>query len=226
VNTTDVVTFYDNFLEHLKQDHYRDNQRLSRVKVKLGSIVKSGMTVLDLGCGTGLTSKFMATLGARVTAVDISPKLIEFAKENSAHKNIEYVNADITELNLDRKFDGITLVDVFEHVHPDKDRNTGALHGIMKLIDVINRHATDKAWVFINIPDSRYQEVAHQLIPNRLQIIDKGYEITTLLNWFGAIQFEPVEIDIYGIDVLYQYNSILFKRKSEIESTHCEFMKG
>lgn len=39
-----------------------------------------GKAVLDAGCGPGLYSKRLVELGASVTAVDVSPKMVEYAK--------------------------------------------------------------------------------------------------------------------------------------------------
>ncbi len=213
MNQSDISTYYDAILPHLAQDHVRNNQRLTRVKVKLGSIVKNGEDILDLGCGTGLTSKFMAQFGAKITAVDISPKLIEFACINSIHKNVQYAIGDITELDdlfdkasgsWRRKFDGIVMVDVFEHIPKEN---------IPKLMANIERHSHDHTWLFLNIPDGRYQAAAHVYLKDRLQIIDEGYSISDILRIFGNnAGFEPAEIDIYGVDTTYQYNSFLFRR--------------
>jgi len=218
---TRIATYYDAFLPHLKHDHEHENARLGHVKVKLGKYIKPGMTVLDLGCGTGLTSKFMAQLGAKVTAVDISPKLIEFARKESAHKNVEYAVGDITsepELTSgDLKFDGIVLVDVFEHIPAGE---------IYEVLSGIERHSHEKTWVFLNIPDARYQLFARQNFPDRLQIEDNGYFIDWLLDQFGEYDFEAVEIQIYGIDVPVQYNSFLFMRGNEIEEAYKGLMGG
>ena len=43
--------------------------------------VESGMTVLDVACGTGNASIAAAELGARVTGLDFSPQLITIARE-------------------------------------------------------------------------------------------------------------------------------------------------
>ena len=45
--------------------------------------IERGMRVLDVGCGTGVVALTAARLGARVTGSDLTPKLIERAKENS-----------------------------------------------------------------------------------------------------------------------------------------------
>ena len=46
--------------------------------------IKPGMSVLDVGCGTGVVGLTAARRGARVTGVDLTPELIARAKENSA----------------------------------------------------------------------------------------------------------------------------------------------
>ena len=50
-----------------------------RVKM-LTSPLAPGMEVLELGCGTGYFTKEIVKTGVRLTAIDISPELIEIAK--------------------------------------------------------------------------------------------------------------------------------------------------
>eukprot|EP00421_Protoceratium_reticulatum_P011185 CAMPEP_0168400090 /NCGR_PEP_ID=MMETSP0228-20121227/22421_1 /TAXON_ID=133427 /ORGANISM="Protoceratium reticulatum, Strain CCCM 535 (=CCMP 1889)" /LENGTH=552 /DNA_ID=CAMNT_0008413625 /DNA_START=31 /DNA_END=1686 /DNA_ORIENTATION=+ len=44
----------------------------------------SGLRVLELGCGTGVTAIALARLGMRVTATDLLPELVALAEENMA----------------------------------------------------------------------------------------------------------------------------------------------
>src|SRR5262245_23453509 len=48
------------------------------------SQIKSSDVILDVGCGTGVVAITAARLGAKVTGIDLSPALIERAKENVA----------------------------------------------------------------------------------------------------------------------------------------------
>lgn len=45
--------------------------------------VKSGQSVLDVGCGTGVVGLSAAQIGAQVTGLDLTPALLERARENS-----------------------------------------------------------------------------------------------------------------------------------------------
>ena len=58
----------------------------------------SGKRVLDAGCGTGALALELAKRGALVTAVDLSPNLIELAKSRipeSDRQNIEFYAGDM-----------------------------------------------------------------------------------------------------------------------------------
>lgn len=61
-----------------------------------------GKTVLDAGCGEGYNTRLLAKLGARVTGVDISSKMIEFALEEEQNRTlgIRYEVASFSELSL------------------------------------------------------------------------------------------------------------------------------
>lgn len=55
----------------------------------------SGLTVLDAGCGQGYLSRILAARGAHVTGIDLSPKLIQLAREQDPEQQISYQVADL-----------------------------------------------------------------------------------------------------------------------------------
>ncbi|MDD5738437.1 MAG: class I SAM-dependent methyltransferase [Candidatus Pacebacteria bacterium] len=59
----------------------------------------SGLNILDLGCGTGRNSNYLAGLGNKVVGVDISKTAIDIAKnragEMQVSDNVSYVVGDI-----------------------------------------------------------------------------------------------------------------------------------
>jgi SAM-dependent methyltransferase len=62
-------------------------------------MIGPGKTVLDVGCGTGSLSLGIANTCARVVGVDISPKMIAYARKMQSRAvapNVEFILADKT----------------------------------------------------------------------------------------------------------------------------------
>jgi 2-polyprenyl-6-hydroxyphenyl methylase/3-demethylubiquinone-9 3-methyltransferase len=76
----------------------------------------AGKTALDVGCGAGLLAEPLARLGAKVTAVDAAPELIEVAKAHSAGQGLEIDYRAVGVEAVKGRFDLITAMEVIEHV--------------------------------------------------------------------------------------------------------------
>ena len=55
-----------------------------------------GRETLDAGCGEGRLARILAAGGARVTGIDLSPRLIEMARAKDAAGDIDYRLADLS----------------------------------------------------------------------------------------------------------------------------------
>jgi ubiquinone/menaquinone biosynthesis C-methylase UbiE len=73
---------------------------------------------LDVGCGTGAFSRLLAKSSERVLALDLSPKMIELARERSAQfPNIEFEVADVLTRELPaEEFDCIATIATLHHL--------------------------------------------------------------------------------------------------------------
>jgi SAM-dependent methyltransferase len=70
--------------------------------------VRAGQDVLDVGCGTGVVAVTAARIGARVRGLDLTPELLERARENAriANVEIEFREGDVEALPFeDAAFD-------------------------------------------------------------------------------------------------------------------------
>jgi len=81
----------------------------------------AGKTILDFGCGEGEVSVLLATFGAQVTGVDISPELIGVAEQRAAFDGVadrtRFIVADVTESGLpENTFDVLFCNCVLHHV--------------------------------------------------------------------------------------------------------------
>jgi cyclopropane-fatty-acyl-phospholipid synthase len=79
--------------------------------------VEDGMTLLDLGCGWGSLTSWLAERypAARIVAVSNSQPQRELI-EARRHPNVEVVTADVNALELDVRFDRILSVEMLEHM--------------------------------------------------------------------------------------------------------------
>jgi len=214
-----TAEFYDNMLPIMERYYDGKNGRLLRINKSLSSIVKPGMRVLDIGCGVGFTAKHLIKMEAIVTAIDISPQLVEFAMKMVGHKNIAYIVGDICKFESNKKFDLIVFADSFEHI--PQDNIEGVVCGLL-------RHNVHKeSRVYINIPDGNFSRFMKDKYPERQQIEEIAYSINDILVIFANCGFEPIHLNIYGIDTDVQYNEYLFCNKDRLMEFYSKtFLSG
>lgn len=93
---------------------------------KLSKIfLKSKGAVLDVGCGVGTISLYLASKGHDVIGIDISSRAIKLAKSSAKQigfKYLKFENSDVSTLNkfAVKKFDYVICSEVIEHVKDDK----------------------------------------------------------------------------------------------------------
>jgi 2-polyprenyl-3-methyl-5-hydroxy-6-metoxy-1,4-benzoquinol methylase len=90
-----------------------------------------GKTLLDIGGACSLFSFYLASKGAKVTAIDLKEDLVLEANKIGRELNYDYtaVCADVEDylLNNDTKYDYITSICVFEHIEINKRRRIVSL---------------------------------------------------------------------------------------------------
>jgi 2-polyprenyl-3-methyl-5-hydroxy-6-metoxy-1,4-benzoquinol methylase len=90
-----------------------------RVKM-LSEHLEPGMSVLELGCGTGYFTRELARSGAEIVAIDVSPELLEIARSNSSAPNVRYEIQNAYRLNYpDAVFDSVVGSSVLHHLEID-----------------------------------------------------------------------------------------------------------
>lgn len=86
------------------KDYQKESDFIESIFKKLNLAPK---TILDLGCGTASHAFFLARRGYEVVGVDKSAQMLKIAKEKAkkAGVSIDFIQQDITKLNLRKKFD-------------------------------------------------------------------------------------------------------------------------
>jgi len=83
--------------------------------------VEDGMSILDLGCGWGSLSLFLAERfpGSRILSVSNSKPQREFILGRCKQReidNVEVVTSDVNRFEPDRRFDRVLSIEMFEHI--------------------------------------------------------------------------------------------------------------
>ena len=108
------------------------------------SISFENLKVLDLGTGAGTCALFCAKSGSHSLGVDISKTAIEMARTNNYNLklNAEFIEADILNLKLDRKFNLISDSSLLHCLVGAEDRR--------KFYEVVKEHLEDFGLLFIH----------------------------------------------------------------------------
>jgi 2-polyprenyl-3-methyl-5-hydroxy-6-metoxy-1,4-benzoquinol methylase len=79
--------------------------------------LRPGMRFVELGCGSGWLTRFVARHGLDAHGYDISPRMIEIAREQASAENVDvhFDVADCEELDLKRAFDACLTYDALHH---------------------------------------------------------------------------------------------------------------
>lgn len=115
-----VVDLYERHAREYDRDRSRSLQErawLDRFLIH----VRPGGTILDVGCGMGdPIARYFIDRGFRVVGVDGSPTMIELCR--TRFPDSEWLVADMRELEVDRRFEGLVAWDSFFHLVADDQR--------------------------------------------------------------------------------------------------------
>jgi len=80
--------------------------RIGRVHARMAEQAQAGERILDIGCGTGSLALRCASRGAQVTAIDISPQMLDVAREkvNAAGLEDQIELREMSAVDLDEAF--------------------------------------------------------------------------------------------------------------------------
>jgi len=102
-----------------------DNRSLKVDYRTLEPILKKGMMVLDVGCGTGSISKDIANIvgdSGKVIGIDNTEKFIESGKETyNDIQNLNLIHSDLFDFETNEKFDLITSARMLQWLSNPKD---------------------------------------------------------------------------------------------------------
>ncbi|MGH8601422.1 MAG: class I SAM-dependent DNA methyltransferase, partial [Gammaproteobacteria bacterium] len=146
-------------------DTYDHSRYSSKVQLKTDRTAKAAVLelldgrpikrkrVLDCGCGTGRFSLFFTDLGAEVTGIDSSPRMLEQARAKVSKARFEL--SDIFNFQFRDKFDIIVSSQVLTHLHAYAEPLAGMERALKSdgviLIDIRNAISPRNFWAQIRL---------------------------------------------------------------------------
>ena len=203
----EIKTFYDAFLPRLAAKNARHDMIFKSLdKLPIGK-------TLDIGCGSGLTSKYLAEGGRSVVGIDISQAAIDYARKHNFHPSVKYICAGLEEFETDDQFDVICMVDVLEHLSSS---------AVAKLFEILNDASHEHTVIYLNIPNPNTTRYLHNHYPDVLQPIDQPYDIGEVIEMFNAIGFSLVHLGMFWM----QYVEYMFRSQPYFEMCMNEAFKS
>ena len=140
--------------------------------------LRKGMSVLEIGCGTGVVTRELARLAGRdgrVVGVDVSPALLDYARGRTVPgaSEIDYLVGNAHQLEFaDDTFDASCAVTLFAHL-------SNLEHVVAEMIRV-TRHT-------VMLLDQDYQTLVFENSDTRLtrRILQHGADFNVLDGWCG-----------------------------------------
>jgi cyclopropane-fatty-acyl-phospholipid synthase len=188
-----------------------------------------GLRILELGCGWGSLSLWMAQKyrNSRITAVSNSRPQRTFIESKMAErniKNLQVITADMNDFNTDRQFDRVVSVEMFEHMRNWPrllERIAGWLTPAGKLFLHIFTHRRF-AYTFEDLGDDNWMGrhffsggmmpsddllmylQDHMAVENHWQINGRHYSLTAEA-WLANLdnhrqEIMPIMQDVYGLE--------------------------
>lgn len=114
----------------------KDNNFTYRLLVSVISkyLKKPNQKILDIGCGAGTLSLYVANKGHNVLGLDISSKAIKEclkSKKALGLNNVAFRTLDFLAMKTKNKYDAVLFTEVIEHLE-DGGKALGSIHNLLK----------------------------------------------------------------------------------------------
>lgn len=154
--------WFDSPYYHLLYRNHDEKEAQTALDHLLAALdLPPGSRILDLACGRGRHSRYLASKGFAVTGLDISPSSIAFARQYE-HEHLEFYRHDMRKPFITRPFDAVmNMFTSFGYFKSDADHRLAMQHvagelrsGGLFLLDFLNA-----AFVRKNLVESEVKTV-------------------------------------------------------------------
>ena len=184
----DLKSTYNRIAEDWLKDHHEDMWWIDGTDMFI-SFLKSGALVLDVGCGAGVSARYLLDRGLSVVGVDFSEKMIEIAKREVPDAIFRI--ADIKDLSgIVKSFDGIFARAVLLHV--PKSEAGEVIKGLRDKLLV-------GGYMYIAVKGVRENGKEEEIVKEN----NYGYEYERFFSYFTLLDIQRYVADV-GMEICYE----------------------
>lgn len=188
---------YDKIALNWQTDHVGDDWSVGGTS-KFESFLKPNSTILDVGYGSGLSSKRFSDNGFDVMGIDFSWKMIESANKFAVDAKFKVLDVrDVGEIK--ENFDGIYARAVLLHFSKNE---------IPKIIQLLCQKLNDGGYIYIAVKEIKEDQPDEQIVEEN----DYGFNYERFFSYFTMNELEKFMTDC-GL-------SIVFKLKTNVGDTN------
>ena len=192
----DLKSTYNKIAEDWHKDHQSDTWWVESTE-KFVSCLKPGNLILDVGCGTGIKSRYLAKRGLKVTGIDFSEKMVEIARREVLEARFEVVDLRDVD-NLNETFDGIFAQAVLLHI-PKQE--------VGSLLQNLSKKLTSGGYFYVAVKEMKPGAHAEEVVREN----SYGYPYERFFSYYTLDELRKYFI---GLDMKICYDNITPSRNT------------
>ncbi|MFZ3044072.1 MAG: class I SAM-dependent methyltransferase [Minisyncoccia bacterium] len=182
----DLKETYNRIAEDWHRDHTQDDWWVEGTDTFIQKL-PVGARVLDVGCGSGVKSKYLSDRGFSVIGIDISDKLLDIAKREAS--GVEFRELSMLDLDaMHETFDGVFAQASLLHI-PKKDVGTV----VKKMVERL----APNGLLYIAVKETREDKPEEEMKKEN----DYGYEYERFFSYFTLPELENYMTDA-GLEII------------------------
>jgi SAM-dependent methyltransferase len=188
----DLKATYNRIAEDWFDDHNSDTWWQEGTERFLAEL-PADASILDVGCGAGHKSRYLAGRGFDVTGVDFSEKMIDIARRESPNMSFEVVDAYEID-KYPKAFDAVFAQAVLLHIPKRR---------IREVLTKLKSRIKPNGFLYIAVKGMRDDDV-EELVKKEH---DYGYEYERFFSFFSLPELEMYLKEL-GMEVLWKTSTI------------------
>ncbi|MCI8470312.1 MAG: class I SAM-dependent methyltransferase [Clostridia bacterium] len=144
----------------------------------------NGKKILDIGCGIGSFTKYVADKGYSIDGIDFSPKMIEIASKKV--NNANFYIMDMTNITLTKKYDGLMIIN--STIHIEKKYMKKTFQYFKKLLN-------DNGIIFVILQEGNGEHYIEEPLDTSIKEFVNFYQESEIKSVFEQCNLEIIKME-------------------------------